>query len=176
MHRYIGITNEHLAEEGIELLKSKSYPKVDTVYCSPMFRCIETAEILYGSLKPLIIDNLRECNFGDFENKNYKELSGNEDYQKWIDSGGKMDFPDGEALDEFKNRCVKAFEYIMEDCVKNKYGKIALVVHGGTIMSILDKFSYPHKDYYNWQVGSAEMIETSVNEQEWIEEKRKILI
>ena len=174
MHRYIGITNEHLAKEGIELLKSKSYPKVDVVYCSPMLRCIETAVILYSKLEPVIINDLRECDFGDFENKNYKELSGNEDYQKWIDSMGTMDFPNGEPLSDFKKRCIKSFEYIIEDCVKNKYESIALIVHGGTIMSILDKYSYTHKDYYNCQIKSAEMIEGYIDEEKWIKGIKRI--
>ena len=30
------------------------------------------------------------------------------------------------------------------------------MVHGGTIMAILDAFSSPHKDYYDWQVGNGE--------------------
>ena len=48
---------------------------------------------------------LKECDFGDFENKNYKELSGNPDYQAWIDSGGALPFPGGEDPEGFRNRC-----------------------------------------------------------------------
>lgn len=37
--------------------------------------------------KPVhIIEELAECDFGEFENKNYKELEGNAKYQAWIDS------------------------------------------------------------------------------------------
>lgn len=29
------------------------------------------------------------------------------------------------------------------------------VVHGGTIMAILDAFARPHRDYFDWQVSTA---------------------
>ena len=32
---------------------------------------------------------------------------------------------------------------------------IALVVHGGTIMAILDVCSRPHRDYYDWQIENG---------------------
>lgn len=49
-----------------------------------------------------IIEELSECDFGEFENKNYKELSGNQDYQRWIDSNGTLPFPGGESREAFK--------------------------------------------------------------------------
>lgn len=146
--RYIGRTDEPLCGEGISEINSKKYPDAESVFCSPMRRCIETANLIYGSKKITVIDDFRECDFGDFEGKNYAELNGDPVYQSWIDSGGKMTFPNGEAPDKFKNRCVFAFEKIAEntrlDCTA------ALVVHGGTIMAILEKFAVPKKDFYDF--------------------------
>ena len=81
-----------------------------------------------------IIGGFRECDFGDFENKNYAELNGRADYQAWIDSGGELPFPHGESRAQFAARCVTAFEQIRqqdEDC--------AVVAHGGTLMAIMGK-------------------------------------
>lgn len=95
--RYIGSrTDEPLCEEGREGLGGKQLPEVERLYASPMKRCVETAELLWPGFdqkKIEIVTDLRECDFGDFENKNYKELSGNEDYQAWIDSNGTRHFP-----------------------------------------------------------------------------------
>ena len=95
--RYIGVTDEALCPEGAELLNNFSYPAVQTVFVSPLRRCRETAEILFPGQKVRIIDQLAECDFGEFENKNYKELSGDPRYQAWIDSNGMMAFPGGES-------------------------------------------------------------------------------
>ncbi|MDO5518046.1 MAG: histidine phosphatase family protein [Clostridium sp.] len=165
--RYIGITDEHLCKDGIELLKSKDYPKVEAVYCSPLLRCTETAEIIYKNLKPKIYDGLRECSFGDFENKNYEELKNDEYYQKWIDSNGTLPFPNGEKTKIFKNRCISAFDDIVNDITENKVDTSALIVHGGTIMSILDKYSYPHKEFYNWQAKNGEGYLIEIDEELW---------
>ena len=99
--RYIGKTDELLCEEGKEKLKEFFYPEPEAVFVSPLVRCRETAEILFPEKRLRIIDQLAECDFGDFENKNYLELSGNPDYQAWVDSGGILPFPNGESREEF---------------------------------------------------------------------------
>lgn len=153
--RYIGRTDEHLCKEGILLVKSKEFPKAEAVYTSPLLRCIETSKLIYPYLEPVIIEDLRECDFGDFENKNYKELDGNIDYQKWIDSNGKLPFPNGEDTECFKKRSIEGFKKVINDAAAKNIKLLAVVAHGGTIMSILDKYSYPHKDFYEWQVKNC---------------------
>lgn len=151
--RYIGVTDEPLCEEGISELKSISYPDCDTVISSPMKRCIQTAEIIYPDKKIVVGENLKECDFGDFEGKNYLELSGDTDYQRWIDSGGTMAFPNGENPSDFKKRCIAEFYNIVSEYIANTV--LAFVVHGGTIMSILEKYAYPKGGYYDYQVQNA---------------------
>ena len=115
--RYIGVTDEPLCEEGRELLGKFTYPKPQAVFVSPLKRCLETAAILFGDPKVRIIDQLAECDFGEFENKNYKELSGDPRYQAWIDSNGILAFPGGESKTNvrlviwkvFRERCLHAY-------------------------------------------------------------------
>lgn len=161
--RYIGSrTDEPLCEEGIELLKGHTYPAVDKIYISPMKRCIETAQLIWQKEPEhmIMVPELRECDFGDFENKNYKELDGNPDYQAWIDSGGTLPFPNGESMEDFKARCQKAFGRIVEETGERKMLKgdsfrIAIVAHGGTIMSILERYGFPKKQYFDYQVKNG---------------------
>ena len=147
--RYIGRTDEPLCSEGIALLKELNIPSCEAVVCSPMKRCIQTAEILFPHSGYLTAEDLRECDFGDFEGRNYRELADNADYQKWVDSGGSLPFPNGEAPEDFRRRCVKGFEKIIVSC--EKVSSMAFVVHGGTIMSILEKYAVPRRDYFDWQ-------------------------
>ena len=161
--RYIGSrTDEPLCEEGIHALEEKvregTYPPVDLVYASPMIRCRQTAKILWPKFTDFsqiqYVQNLQECDFGAFENKNYQELSGNAEYQAWIDSNGTLPFPGGESNEAFRKRCCQAFQRITEGLQKQeeKTGqtlRAAVVVHGGTIMAILERFGTPKKNYFD---------------------------
>ena len=167
--RYIGSrTDEPLCDEGREGLAGKQLPEVERLYVSPMKRCVETAEILWPGFdrkEMQKVTDLRECDFGDFENKNYKELSGNGDYQAWIDSNGTLPFPNGESMDAFKSRCLEAFARIVEDVsgaeqewiASGKTGifRAGIVVHGGTIMAILEQYGYPKAAYFDYQVKNG---------------------
>ena len=106
--RYIGCrTDEPLCEAGISLAQQKTaeirqtFPMPEVVLTSPMRRCVQTAEILFPDTPREIVYGLQECDFGDFEGKNYAELSGDPAYQAWIDSGGTLAFPGGESRAAF---------------------------------------------------------------------------
>ena len=149
--RYIGRTDESLSQKGIEEIKNRLYPDVDTVLVSPMKRCVETAKIIYPDSKYIICNDFRECDFGIFEGKNYDELKNDSDYQKWIDSMGTMAIPQGESHEQFKTRCCNEFESI----VKAFQGTAALIVHGGTIMAVLEKYAVPRSGFYSYQVKTV---------------------
>lgn len=151
--RYIGRTDEPLCAEGISEINSKKYPEAEIVFCSMMKRCSETAKLIYGDKKIILIDDFRECDFGDFEGKNYAELNGDPDYQNWIDSGGATAFPNGEEPEKFKERCVCAFKKITEKMQLD--GAAAFVVHGGTIMAILEKYAVPKMNFYDFNVPNG---------------------
>ena len=149
--RYIGTTDEPLCEEGIRLLEGKNYPAAELVYVSPMKRCRETASLIYPTLTQREEPLLRECDFGDFENKNYLELNGNPDYQAWVDSGGTLPFPGGESREAFQERCREGFLKNHERGPDEKE-TVAVVAHGWTLMSVLSAFAVPEKPFYDWQV------------------------
>ncbi len=158
--RYIGSTDEELSDTGIceiEGLKYK-YPYAERIISSPMKRCIQTAGIIYGNAFE-ICEDLRECDFGDFENKNYGELKNNGDYLKWLESGGKNGFPGGEGYYEFCGRCSECFEKII---LNNDAESLAFVVHGGTIMAILERFYYKKKSFFDWRIKNGEYLEFEV--------------
>ena len=152
--RYIGCrTDEPLCEEGIEALREKRYPPVQRVFSSPMKRCLETAAILYPGVPVEIVPGFRECDFGLFENKNYAELNGRQDYQAWIDSGGEMPFPEGESRKEFAARCNEAFKELRN---RKPDGDCALIVHGGTVMAIMEAWALPPATYYDFQIQNGQ--------------------
>lgn len=153
--RYIGTTDESLCPEGVEALRSIRYPQTEAVFASPMKRCIESAGILWPDMDIQCFDKLRECDFGSFENKNYLELKDNPDYQTWVDSEGTLPFPGGESREAFQDRCRAGFCETLSVIRKREYKKAALVVHGGTIMSILEAYAVPRRDFYYWQAKNG---------------------
>lgn len=155
--RYIGKTDEPLCREGAEALKARkaagAYPSCGRVIASPMKRCLETAALLYPKQEVSVYRDLRECDFGEFEGKNYTELSGNPGYQKWIDSGGTIPFPGGESSEAFCRRCSRAFVQALADCQEGE--EPGFLVHGGTIMAIFAAYGIPKKNMYEYQVKNG---------------------
>lgn len=172
-HRYVGSTDEDLLESEHERISQvrEQYPKPDFLFASPLKRCVQTAELLYPEKRMETEPELQECEFGAFEYKNYLELQGNEAYQAWIDSGGTLAFPGGESRIEFVERCSRAFEKCCEQAVKVGSAQTGFVVHGGTIMAVLDQFSEPHRDYFDWQVKNTEGFMCELN---WQGEKLRL--
>lgn len=183
--RYVGNTDEPLtvscAEElrlAFERGKTLALCRPEylrSLYVSPMKRCLMTADLLFpretysGARREMKAD-LRECGFGLFEYKNYLELSGDGAYQHFIDTMGKDGFPGGESLEKFKTRCIREFVKILETEFKagssgmeDDGQTLVFVVHGGTIMSVLEAFAVPHQEYYSWQVKNAEGFTANVH-------------
>lgn len=160
--RYIGRTDEPLCEEGIRMLEHRSMPQAERIYVSPMKRCLQTAQMLYPGRSYRIVEDFRECDFGSFETRNYRELAGCPEYQEWIDSKGMLPFPGGEDPEAFRARCLEGFARVREECRRDGIRTAACIVHGGTIMSILEAYARPAGDYYDYQVGNGEGYELMV--------------
>lgn len=174
--RYIGCrTDENLCSLGIGEIRKNCYPKAEFVYASPMKRCLETAELIYPNLSVETNILLRECDFGKFENKNYQELSDVKEYQEWIDSNGTLPFPEGEGMEAFQKRCSKGFEECISKAFSKEQKQVAMVVHGGTIMSILSRFAQPKGEYFKWQLENGGFYMLHIDKEVW-EQKREITL
>lgn len=163
----MGITDESLCEEGREVLIERKenglYPtSVEAVITSPMKRCVETARLLYPKITPVIIEGFRETDFGPFEGRTYEELMGDQElaplYQAWIAGEGTLKGSmeglfAGETREQMKRRCAEAFERLLP--VLAGHAHTAMILHGGTIMSILSTFATPEKDYYDYQCENS---------------------
>lgn len=162
--RYIGKTDEGLCPEGrtaLEAIRQRflsgkdALPRPETVYTSALKRTRETAAVLFPDLPVCVRAGFNECDFGEFEYKNYRELSGNPSYQKWVDSGGTLPFPGGESHENFVNRSVEMFSRAVEELSAGKKKTAAFVVHGGTVMAVMERFAFPQNGFYAWQVKNG---------------------
>lgn len=165
--RYIGRTDEPLSDAGVACFCNLAYPAVSRVITSPMKRCLQTAQILYPMQEPVVEENFRECDFGDFEGKSHAELENNPAYRRWIALGGSQAPPNGESMEAFKRRCCDAFAAAVQQAFSDRLPGIAFVLHGGTIMAVLERFAVPPKPFYDWQVENLGCWKAKAPEPEW---------
>ena len=150
--RYIGDPEEPICEEGLkaarELAQSGVLPPVEAVFSSTALRCRQTAEILFPGAR--VMDcALSEIDFGLFKGKTADELKDDDEYAAWLETGCMGDIPGGGSVSAFKNHCCEVFQGI---AAENRNGTTAMVVHGGNIMAILERFALPKKDFYDYHV------------------------
>lgn len=166
-HRYLGNTmDEGLSEAGRAQLSAKR-KEVEgyqdfLLFCGPMLRCRQTADILFPGKKYVMIPEWTEICFGEFEGKNYEELKDNPAYQAWLESGGRIPFPKGESREAFIERSLKGYERMRQYLNEHKEQTggdmplgVAAVVHGGTIMALASTLW--GGDYFDYQVPCGGM-------------------
>lgn len=160
--KYIGgSTDEGLSKAGQLLVSERAdyykglIKETNFLLCSsPMKRCLECCQIVFPDKEVFVVDKLKEIDFGQFENKSYIDLNGNSKYQEWINSGGKLDFPDGEKQVDFINRSVEGFYEMVRNMKDNNITEAVCICHGGSIMAILSNITA--KEYYSFQVKNTE--------------------
>ncbi len=157
--KYIGTTDPPLSDKGKLALKklafTHAYPQPPVVFSSPLRRCTQTCAVLFPERKPLVIANLSECNFGEWEGKTAEELKGSEDFQKWLAGDNSVKPPRGESNADFVRRVCKIFESIVEGLMKTGSTECAVVTHGGVIMTLLAVYGLPQAKPFEWAMENG---------------------
>ena len=155
-HRYIGRTDEKLCQLGVQQIQALHAPNIEVLFVSPMTRTRQSAELLFPDTTATIVHELRETDFGVFEAKTAEELSDDPDYRAWIDFNCLTPIPGGEAVSDFKARCINAFLTAMGTVADEQ--RVAFVIHGGCIMSILEALAKPQRSFYDYHIGNGTML------------------
>ncbi|MBQ3104644.1 MAG: histidine phosphatase family protein [Lachnospiraceae bacterium] len=166
--RYIGRTDEPLSQAGISQLQALGQdPLVRSVFVSPLKRTCQTASLLFPNARQIIINDLQEMDFGDFEGRSFREMTHDTAYRAWVDSDCLAPCPGGESREVFSQRVCGAFSRILSQAQARKEQRIVLVVHGGTIMAIMEHFALPRKDFYTYSVknGTGYICDTAADSQ-----------
>lgn len=109
----------------------------------------------------IVVPEFMEMNFGAFEYMSWQEINQDPDpahraaYQRYIDSGGETAFPGGESKAAFTKRVCDGFERAVLPRLQ-EHQDIVIVAHGGTIMALMERYSEPHKPYFEWNVKPGE--------------------
>lgn len=157
--RYVGQSDIPLCDKGIEALTEMSrdynYPQAEIVFTSPLTRCVQTAEILYPDTYTEKIDGLMDMNLGEFEGKSFEELRENENFSLWIKNSFENTPPGGEEITAFTARTVDAIREIFIRMMEEKITNVAVITHGGVIMTLLAAIGLPKMPLHQWAVENG---------------------
>ena len=170
--QYIGHTDLPITTGSISALKSikakHHYPEVEAVFVSPLKRCIESAEIMFPQNNPLVINDLIEYNFGEFEGCTADDLKNNDDFKEWLRGDMHARPPYGESNAEFFARVCSAFEKIVDGMVKSGTQTAAIVGHAGVLMAILSCYGLPEAPMAHWQMEAGYGFQLRITPSLWM--------
>ena len=146
--RYQGISDIPLSENGLNMLCRADFAP-NRVYVSPLTRARQTAAALFPDAEQIPIPELQEMDFGNFEGKTHDEMINDEDYIRWIESGGLAVVPGGECKAQFVDRVAAGFQRIIDTELAARADTVVIVAHGGTQMAVLERFNETGWDYYS---------------------------
>lgn len=152
--RYQGQRDIPLSEEGRARIRQADFT-TDVVYVSPLIRTQQTAKILFPAARQIVVENLKEMNFGSFEGRNYIEMEHDPDYLAWVKSNCESSCPDGERKDQFCDRTCAAFAELVDQAFREGRNQLVIVAHGGTQMAVMERYAVPHHEYYHWCAPNA---------------------
>ncbi len=168
---YIGKTDYPLSDAGREALLDKydqlEYPKVQRVYSSPLERAVQSAEILFPEREIVIVDDLREMDFGVFEGAAAEDLVGLDSYKKWLKGGLDNPPPNGESLRSMMMRCFSALNLMILDMMKEGFTHTGVVTHSGILMNMMSCFGLPKMKPMEFACGPGEGYEILVSAMLW---------
>ena len=162
-------TDLPLIQEGVdeiaELAAHNVYPVCENVefYTSGLLRTEQTLLLIYGEIEHEQIRDLREMEFGKYENRTFDDLLKDPEYVEWMsDETGESVIPGGESMNGFKARVISGFEEVLDehfarvrdaedadkapDCIDS-----IVICHGGPIAAIMEHCFPEEKDnMYKW--------------------------
>lgn len=142
-----GIAQAYQTKQLLELIN------FDCIYCSPLMRARQTADIINEDIKaPLVIDNrLAERNFGLFEGRNVKDI----DFKSIWDLNNDISNNKIESTISFFERVHEA----LIDIIKLDYNNVIIVAHGGVSLPVYSFFYNLEKesDYVSYMLKNCEV-------------------
>jgi len=145
----VGSTDFGLSESGrleaasITLLIKARRP--ECCLCSPLMRCIQTAECISG-VRFEINPDLREIDFGSWEGRTFEEIQQSDPaaVDRWAAFDPDFSFPGGERIADFSARV----RSVADALVARPEETILAITHAGIIRALICHFLGLHPRQY----------------------------
>ena len=166
--RFAGATDTPLSETGHEqaraLAKRLRPVRIDAMHVSPLTRCQQTAFAITETTgrKATLVEDLRECHFGDWEDLTITEVLEKwpDDLQKWA-TDDTIPPPGGECWADLGDRVERWFKEALE---RYENRTVLAVTHGGAILSLVRRvlgIQRDAMDAFLVETGSLSMLHCS---------------
>ena len=171
--RYNGRTDEPLCEQGEAYVREAAardvFAQSETpiVFVSPLLRARQTAAILYPNARQIIVDDLREMDFGDFEGRTACEMITDDAYLAWVNSGAEDPCPNGESRAMLTERVVRGFKSAVQQACALGLSECVIVGHGGTVMCVMSELSDSSRGYFEWHVDNCVAVQARCDTVSW---------
>lgn len=167
--KFQGSTDIQLSQEGIVqagLLKEVFNNNFDYVYTSPLSRAKQTAEILcqgHDKVKPVVIEDLREINFGAWEGLTIHQIREqySEEYQTWRNDELQGKLVGGDLT--LKSAGTRAKDAILNLAEIHAGKKLIFVAHGGILKAaLIGIFDWKMTMYHRFFLGNTSVSKISI--------------
>lgn len=138
-NRYIGSRDVPLSHQGVSQIKvlrnTFHDTKIDRIISSPMLRCRQSCELLFGDSDVVYDEDLREIDFGRWEGMTFQEIAEHDPglVEQWADWSLDFCFPEGESIGHFVGRVQRAGQLLAGLTEEN----VMVVCHGGVVRALL---------------------------------------
>lgn len=116
----------------------REMPVLDAIYCSPLTRCVRTADILSGAfqLSAVPMQGLTDIDYGAWTRLSVEEVSARwpREHAQWKAAPHACSIPGGESLQEVAARAVAALGAVFRAHAR---GTVAIVTHDSVIRVLL---------------------------------------
>ncbi len=130
-----------------EQLKDEAF---DALYASPLQRCALLANTIAAGRPVIFDDRLKELNFGDWENKMWKNIETLPEAAAFFDDYIHVPPPNGESFKAMTNRIS---QFMAELEANHSQQNVLIVAHGGPIRVIHGLAeNLPLEDYFKREV------------------------
>lgn len=139
--------------------------KPSAIYCSPMGRCMTTAEIIGArcDLRIAIDPNLNDIDYGDWQWKTKDEVARDfpEQYRTWMERPALMRFPGGESFQDLLSRAADAVRAAL---ALNSMDPVILVTHDSVNRAmLLQLLDLPMSGYWRLSQSPCAITEVQVS-------------
>jgi len=168
--RFIGLSDISLGAQGEKEARGLARSlaarySFQRIFSSPLQRCRRTAEIIAEQFRPSvqIINRLREIDFGEWENRNFQEISQLDPaaVEDWLMKSSDFQFPGGERICAFQERVKQATEILL----KTEGESLLAVTHGGVMRTMLcHLLRIPFSASLAFKIQPAAVVELEIHE------------
>ncbi|WP_257346878.1 histidine phosphatase family protein [Pseudalkalibacillus decolorationis] len=149
---YCGWTDSPLCSEELTRIPP-FHTSYNSYFSSDLTRCKQTSNLLFPNATPILIPELREMHFGQWEGKTYSDLKELKEYQEWISNPVTYSPPEGESFKNFTDRIEHGLGKVVHSLIQQPHThSAAIVTHGGVIRYILSKYAPSKKTFWEWPV------------------------